>query len=58
MKPGQDVASTNSYYKLAIERIPLAGKPPIISRAWDDRLLAWAKVIVKFGYLLLAVFKL
>ncbi|HEK0905495.1 MULTISPECIES: hypothetical protein [Pseudomonas] len=58
MKPGQDVASIESYYKLAIERNQSPGKPPNVSRAWGDRLLEWAKVIVKFGYLLLAFFKL
>ncbi|WP_156156597.1 hypothetical protein [Pseudomonas tussilaginis] len=58
MKPGQDVASTNSYYKLAIGRDPSPGKPPNVSRTCGDRLLEWAKVLVKFGYLLLAFFKL
>lgn len=58
MKPGQDVAPTNLYYKLTIERAPSPGKPPNDSRAWGDRLLEWAKVLVKFGYLLLELFKL
>lgn len=57
MKPGQDVAPTNPSYKLAIEREPSPGKPPNDSRAWCDRLLEWAKVWVKFGYLLLELFK-
>lgn len=58
MKPGQDVAPTNPLYKLAIERDPSPGKPPNVNRTRSDRLLEWAKVLVKFGHLLLAIFKL
>lgn len=58
MKPGQDVAPTNPLYKLAIERDPSPGKPPNVSLTWGDRLLEWAKVLVKFGYLLLELLKL
>lgn len=58
MKQGLDVAPTNSRYKLAIERDPSPGKPPNVSRPRGDRLLEWAKILVKLGYLLLAFFKL
>ncbi|WP_350298774.1 hypothetical protein [Pseudomonas putida] len=58
MKPGQDIAPTNPRIKLAIEIDPSPGKPPNVSRKWGDRLLEWAKVLVKFGYLLLELLKL
>jgi hypothetical protein len=58
MKLGQDVAPTNSHYKLAIERELSPGKPPNASLTWGDRLLEWAKVLLKLGYLLLAFLKL
>lgn len=61
MKPGQSSMSGHSpsqqYLKLDTSLEPASGKPKNSPHGWNDRLLEWTKVVLKFGYLLLAFFK-
>lgn len=63
MKSGRDFSPAYPISKLSAKRhtssVPtFNGASPETSRGWADWLLEWAKIALKFGYLLLAFFKL
>ncbi|MCT8162428.1 MULTISPECIES: hypothetical protein [unclassified Pseudomonas] len=61
MKPGQIFAAGDSqslqHRKLDTSPDSASGEQKDASRSWNDRLLEWAKILLRFGYLLLAFFK-
>lgn len=61
MKPSQSFMSGDSpsqqYLRLDTSQEPASDKQKNVPRCWNDKLLAWANILLKFGYLLLAFFK-